>query len=112
VDVTTAAARAFVAELDLDGVFACSACLFGLAWKMHRGDHIYPQTVTATASRTWEEVKPGLYDAVVDARMREVLGAEDALRDLDERGSRGAVARIVVERLAREMADEIASRDV
>jgi hypothetical protein len=44
--------------------------------------------------------------------MREVLGAEDALRDLDERGSRGAVARFVVERLARDMSDEIASRDV
>ena len=111
-DVTTDAARAFVAELDLDGVFACPACLFDLAWKMHRGDRIYPQTVTATASWTWDEVKPGLYDAVVDARMREVLGAEDALRDLDERGFRGAVARIVVERLARDIADEIASRDV
>lgn len=110
--VTTDAARAFVDELDLDGVIACPACLFGLAWKMHEGTRIHPQTVTATATWTWDEVEPGLYDAVVNARMREVPGAEDALRDLDERGPRGAVARVVVERLARDIADEIASREL
>lgn len=112
VGMTTDAARAFVDELDLGGVFACPACLFDLAWKMQKGTRMHPQTVTATAGWTWDEVEPGLREAVVEARMREVPGAEDALRDLDERGPRGALVRIVVERLAREIANEIASRDL
>jgi hypothetical protein len=112
VGMTTDAARALVDELDLGGVFVCPACLFDLAWKMHTGMRLHPQTVTATAGWTWDEVEPGLREAVVEARMREVPCAEDALRDLDQRGPRGALARIVVERLARDIADEIAGREL
>ena len=106
----TDAARAFVAELDLAGVFACPACLFELAWKLHDGRRVYPQTVTATAGWTWPEIEPGLRAAVVEARMCELPGAEEALRDIEERAWRGAVARFVVERLAGDMADEIGGR--
>ena len=112
VGVDSDAARTFVDGLDLSGVFGCPMCLFGLAWKLHEGERVFPQTVTATAGLTWPEIEPALRDAVVEARMAEVAGAEDALRDLNRRGFRGAVARMVVERLARGVADELASRGV
>jgi hypothetical protein len=46
--------------------------------------------------------------ALVDARMREVRFAEQALQDVTERGHRTAVARAVVLRVAARMAEEIA----
>jgi hypothetical protein len=43
----------------------------------------------------------------LSTRRRELPGAEEALRDLDERGCRSRLVRAVVERLARQMADEM-----
>jgi hypothetical protein len=73
---------------------------------------VYPQTVTATAGWTWPEIEPGLRVAGFEARTREVAGAEEVLRDLDERRWRGAVARFAVERLARDMEEGIAGREL
>ncbi len=42
--------------------------------------------------------------------MKEVMHAEEAIKDLEERGFRSRVARVVVRRLAERMADEIASK--
>jgi hypothetical protein len=102
--------RCFVDDLDLDEVFACPACLFELAWQIHKGDTPPRQTVAATARVVWPEMAGTLETAVVEARMREVPFAEDALRDLHDRGGRSRVTRSVVLRLAEEMAEAIAER--
>ena len=55
----------------------------------------------------WADIREAVGAAVVEARMREVPHAEDALRDLAERGPRGIVAHHVLGRLAEALADEL-----
>lgn len=105
-----ARAEQLAEELDTDSVFACSACLFDLAWSIYQGERLHWQTIGATARTTWFEMAASLEAAVVEARMREVPFAEDGLADLRERTFQSALARAVVHRLAVGMAEEIASR--
>ena len=86
--------------LDLDGLFACPACLFELAWEIHVGRALHWQTIGRVADWVWPELEESLFAAVVEARMREVRFAEEGLRDLRDHGPRTAVARAVVLRLA------------
>jgi hypothetical protein len=103
-------AEQLVEALDLDGVFACSCCLFELAWRQHQGERVPWQTVAATARLVWPEMASSLERAIVAARMREIHDAEGALRELRERGADGRVARAVVRRLVEELAAEITAR--
>lgn len=98
--------------LDLDLVGYCPACVFEVAWQIHCGRTVHWQTLGRIADWTWLEMEESLFAALVDARMREVRFAEEALQDLTERGHQTAVARAVVLRVAERMAEEIAERAV
>lgn len=95
------------ATLDLDDVPTCPLCLMELAWKIRDGERLSPGLVARTADWVWLESGKAVREAVVRARMHEVPFAEDALRDLDERGFRSGFARAIVCRLARELAVEL-----
>jgi hypothetical protein len=93
--------------LDLDRVFYCSACVFEVAWAIRCGRAPHWQTLARVAEWTCAELEEFLFDALIDARTREVRFAEEGLGDLREAGHRTAVARAVVLRLAERMADDI-----
>jgi hypothetical protein len=97
------------AEIDLDGVPVCPACLLELAWEIREG-RTSRGLVARTTDWIWMESGEGIRDAVVRARMAERPFAEEALRDLDLNGWRSRFAEAVVLRLARELAEEIATR--
>jgi hypothetical protein len=99
------AANELADQLDLDGLPMCPMCLFDFAWEIHEG-RAKPSTLPRTVNWTWPDLEDALKDAVVGARMREVMHAEAALRDLDERGRRSPLVRVVVDRLARQLASE------
>ncbi len=103
------AARAFAAELDTEGFPACPLCLWELAWAIFRGDAVRRTLVARTAEWIWPDIDDALRTAVVNARMREVAGAEHALRELDEKGWQSVFAFVIVERLAQRLAEEFAS---
>ncbi len=65
--------------------------------------------VTTAASMTYCEMEPTLRAQLARLRLRNVAGAADALADLDARGWRSRVVRRIVERLAGDMAIEIAA---
>lgn len=102
-----ARAEELVDGLDLDLVFACPACLFELAWEIHLGRTPQWRTVGRIADWNWEEMKESLFSAVLDARMREVRFADEALTGLEGHGFRTPFARAVVLRLAARMAGDI-----
>lgn len=97
------------AEIDLDGIPVCSACLLELAWEIRDGRTPSRGLVTRTTDWIWMESGEGIREAVVRARMAERPFAEDALRDLDLNGWRSRFAEAVVLRLAGELAEEIAT---
>lgn len=105
-------ATEFVDGLDLDELQPCPMCLFDLAWRLRTTGEAPPGLVQTTAGNVWPEIKLELVSAVVDARMREVVGAEQALADLDERAWRTPLARAVVIRLAERLADEMRERSL
>jgi hypothetical protein len=98
------------AEIDLDGVPVCPACLLELAWKIRDGERPTPALVARTTDWIWMESGEALREAVVRARMEERPFAEEALRDLEVNGWRGAFAKAVVWRLAWELAEEMAGQ--
>jgi KaiC/GvpD/RAD55 family RecA-like ATPase len=95
----------FVETLPLGDVPVCPMCLFDLAWAMHT-DEVDRALVRRTIRWVWPEVEEAVRRVIVAARMRELPHAENALRDIEERGSRGVVAREVVTVLARRPADD------
>jgi hypothetical protein len=99
---------AFAAEVDLDGVPVCSACLLELAWEIRDGRTPSRGLVTRTTDWIWMESGDGIRQAFVRASMEERPFAEEALRDLEVNGCRSKFAEAVVLRLAHELADEIA----
>jgi hypothetical protein len=103
------AAEALADQLDLDALPACPLCLLDLAFVIERGDRPHPSTIQRVTWMTWEEIESELRDQVVELRMKEVVHAEEALKELEERTFRGRLARVVVRRLAERMADELAS---
>jgi hypothetical protein len=94
-------------EIDLRALPACPMCLFDLAWAMREGEQIQPGLVARTCDWVSLEITDSLRAALVETRMREVDGAEAALADLAERGWRSTIVRVVVERLARMLADDM-----
>lgn len=102
-----ARADQFADALALDEIVACPLCLLELAWEIRDGKSPHWQTVARTASWVWPELRESLLSVVVEARMRELPYAEDALRDLREREDQSPLARAVVLRLAGVMADEL-----
>lgn len=101
------AAAQFAQAIDLTGVRTCPLCLLELAWKIRDGERLHPSTVTRVADWVWHESKDDFKRAVRRARMLEVPGAEDALRDLEVNAWRGPYFRALVARLAGELADEL-----
>jgi hypothetical protein len=87
-----------------------SRLLFELAWVLYQGKPVHPGLVTRTVNWVWPEIEHALRETVVEARMREIFGAEAALDDLERRGPRSPLVRVVVERLAQSIANEIAER--
>lgn len=104
------AAQELAAEIDLDGVPVCALCLLDLAWEIHQGRTPSRAFVSRTVDWVWMESGDGVKEAVVRARMDERPFADEALRELEANGWRSSFAEAVVWRLARELADEIASR--
>lgn len=82
-------------------------CLFDLALELREGRRPSSQLVARTADWVWDEIAGSLRTAVVQARMRERPHAEEGLEDLDARGWQSPLVRVVVERLARELAAEM-----
>ena len=102
----------FVEHLDLEGLHPCALCLFDLAWRMRTSGEAPTGLVQQTASNVWPEIEVELVQAVVGARMREVVHAEQALADLEEKGWRTPLVRAVVTQLAQRLVDEMAEREV
>ena len=96
------------ADIDLDGVPICPACLLELAWEIRDGRTPSRGLISRTTDWIWMESGQGIHEAVVRARMEERPFAEEALRDLEANGWRSRFAEAVVCRLARELADEMA----
>jgi hypothetical protein len=105
-------AAELVDAIDLDSLGACPLCLFDLAWQLHEGHIPSRGLVSRTVAWVWLEIEESLRQAVVQLRMQEVLHAEDALYDLELNGSRGLLARVVVQRLAFRFAVELSRRSV
>jgi hypothetical protein len=101
------AAAQFANAIDLTGVRTCPLCLLDLAWKIREGERPHPSIVARTADWIWCESKDDFKRAVLRARMREVPGAEEALRDLEVNAWRGPYFRALVVHLAGELADEL-----
>jgi hypothetical protein len=104
--VSLAAAR-FAAAVDLEGVGYCPACMLDLAWKIRDGETPSHQLISRTAGWIWGESKDNFRRAFVRARMQEVPGAEQALRDFELNAWRGRYFQAVICRLARELAEEM-----
>ena len=100
-------ARKLAEKADIRTFPTCAMCLFDLACTVLDGRTVHPGLVTRTANWVWLESADAFHALALDARRREQPGAEEALRDLDERGCRSRLVRAVVERLARQMADEM-----
>ncbi|MDQ3875919.1 MAG: hypothetical protein M3322_10325 [Actinomycetota bacterium] len=83
----------------------CPLCLLDLVWATHKGISD-PAVVRRTASWMWPDIRGAVHAVVLRARMREIPHAEEALRDVTERGDRGVVARRIVTVLARRLADD------
>ena len=99
-------------DLDLDGVGICHACLSFVSFPLDRGD---VREARSSARRMtpdlWEEGLAGpAFAAVRAARDAGVVGAEEALADLERLGGHSAVARAIVLRLAAELAEEARAR--
>ena len=103
-------AAEFADQLDLDAVQACPMCLFDVAWEMRTTGEAKTGLLQQTAGNVWPEIEFDLTTAVVDARMREIIHAEQALADLEERAFRTPLVRAVVTRLAQRIVDEMAER--
>lgn len=102
--------RQLAAEIDLNGVPVCAACLLELAWEIREGHTPSRGLVSRTTDWIWMESGDAIREAVVRARMDERPCAEEALRDVELNGWRGVFAEALVLRLAHELADEMASR--
>ena len=100
-------------RFDLDRLPACPMCLFDLAWAIHSGK---PRTtiagaLTRTTSWVWDDIEDGLRLLLALEERRGTAHAADALAVLDERHWRSPLVRIVVERLARRLVEEIREKD-
>jgi hypothetical protein len=104
--LTEQTAAEFVDSLDLRGVPFCPLCLFDLAWALHTEKTRTGGLLRWTCAWMWEDIGDPVEEAVLCARMSEVAHAEDALRDVRERGAGGLVARRIVLLLARRLAAE------
>lgn len=94
-------------ELDLDGVPTCPLCLLDLAREIKQGRTPSRGLIKRTTDWVWMESGEAVKAVVVQARMREVPFAEEALRDLELNGGHGLFAETVVWRLACELAEEL-----
>jgi hypothetical protein len=103
-------ADVFAQELDLASLPACPMCLLDVAWAVVEGRRVWPATITKTVCWVWPEIESAIRAEVIDARMREVPGAENALRDIAELGAGSPLARVIVEALVHRMADELRAR--
>jgi hypothetical protein len=93
--------------VDLSSVPTCPLCLLELAWAIRDGERPSPALVARTTDWVLLESREAIRTALVRARMQEVPAAEEALRALDREGHRSAIARAIVYRLARALADEL-----
>jgi hypothetical protein len=105
-------ATELIDSIDLDALGACSMCLFDLAWELHQERIPSRSLVNRTADWVWLEIEESLTQALVLLRMQEVPHAGDALYDLKVNAWRGALVRIVVERLALVLSADISRRSV
>jgi hypothetical protein len=99
----------FAAEMDLDGVPHCPACLLELAWEIRDGRRPSRGLISRTTDWIWSETGEGIQEAVDRARTAGVPFAEEALRDLELNGRHSKVAETLVFRLAQRIAEEMRS---
>ena len=96
-------------RIDLGAPPACPMCLFHLACAIDNGQSA--RRIGGLLNRTtrwvWEEIDVELRAQLARLQMRGVVGAADALNDVNAHGWRSRVVRAVVERLARAMAEEM-----
>lgn len=99
-------------ELSLDDLPICLACLSFVAFAIDSGDEreIRRWTRQMTPDIWAEGLALPATLAVERARRHGVVGAADAVSDLELHGGRSAVARAIVRRLAEELAAQ-ARRD-
>jgi hypothetical protein len=95
------------AEIDLDGVPYCPACLLELAREIRDGRTPSRGLISRTTDWIWMESGEAIREAL-RARMEERPFAEEVRRDLELNGFRSRFAETIVLRLAHKLADEIA----
>ena len=93
------------ATIDLDGVPFCGLCLMDLTEEIRHGRKPSRALVKRTTDWVWMESGKAVREVVVRARMEERPFAEEALRDIDLNGWRGAFAEAIALRLAHQLAD-------
>jgi hypothetical protein len=111
VSLDDATIAALLDQVDVARLGACQVCLFTAAWPMLNEEppRRVAGAVTQAANMTFDELQPALRVELERLRSRGVEGAAGALADLDARGWRSRVVRRIVERLAADMAIEMAA---
>ena len=111
--LTRAAAAELADRLDFGSLPACPLCLFDLAWAMHSREpaRTVSGALTPTTNWVWDEIEDALRLDLARADAAGVRHAAEALEDLDARGRRSPLVRVVVARLAQRLVDEIRARD-
>jgi hypothetical protein len=74
--------RQLAAEIDLDGVPVCAACLLELAWEIRDDRKPKHGLISRTTDWIWMESGEAIREAVVRARLDERPFAEEALLDI------------------------------
>ena len=105
-------ANEVVDRLDIRSLPICPLCHLDLALAIADGRprRVLAPIVTRTASWAWLEFETELLAQVRRATMRGASWADDALADLEQRGARSWIVRVIVTRVARKMADDMAEQ--
>jgi hypothetical protein len=96
-------------RFDLELLPACPMCLFDVAYAMvkEKPRRTITGLLTSTSNWVWLEIEDEVLATLARLHTRGVAHAEEALADIHERGWRSRLVRVLVERLAQRMADEM-----
>lgn len=102
-------AATIVDRIDLRALPICPLCHLDLAFAISDGKprRVLAPIVTRTASWVWCEIEVELRAQLRRESMRGHAWAREALADLDERGPRSGILRVLVARVATEMAEDM-----
>jgi hypothetical protein len=95
-------------DLDLDRVAHCSMCVWGVSCELEAGGRKLEGALRTFVPMLWDEgFDASLVDVLRRGRRAGVADASAGLADVEARGSRSAVVRAAVLRLARQQRMEV-----